>query len=462
MCVACLKNTQWIPGFSMFACALRSIIAGRLNEVKRDLTRKTIFIALLSLLFGAACGAPPAHRQAACDSHGAWSEPLQLGDSTEVLAFLSLVAQDSTIIVAGSTFPGFGDGKRHGYLIRPLGREGFYANLPYTEPPFPFFATTALDAGGNLHLVWSAPPDSAGHPITSLFHSRYENERRTERELIYQYAPGFHWEGYSPKDVIVDDKGTLHLVLQNFHTYDREGTFQYLRSDQNGWQVNDTGLEGGEPSLAVAPSGDIYMTFLNAWLPENARRGDYDENSIFFTVSKDRGKTWEEPILVSRSGVLAGNKPGITLLPSGIHIIWMKEADEQGTKHVLWHARSEDQGETWSDPLEIGSEVKGHITMFQTVAPPDDCLHLVFERESHFGSFDQQLYYARWDGQTWTTPETLFSETYSLQFALAATQDGTFHLAWMQRPSRNWLSAAYPIPSPGDWPQQVYSYSRPR
>jgi len=331
-----------------------------------------------------------------------------------------------------------------------------------------YSTVVVADKKGGLHLLWGEPPDSTATTnrmaeVTTLYYSHYSEGNWSTREQVYHYPPGFSWGGYLLKHFVVDDEDNLHLAFTNYNTWERAGTIQYLRKDQEGWHVRDTELEAGEGFIEVGPDGEILLTYIAAQLPENAKRGDSDQNSIFFTVSTDDGITWAEPVLVNRSGRQPGNAPRIVLAPDEtIHVLWFKALEGQWRSQVIWHANSNDGGQTWSEPAEIGTGLGGHLTMFQAVATQDGCIHMVIEREGGIVAMDQQLYYSQWDGNRWSQPERPFPDTYSLQFGMTASDDGNVHLTWTQRPSAAWPSRAAALPGPGEWPRQAYSINRPR
>lgn len=425
------------------------------------------FYLLLGICFLVACANTEAKKQDVVCEYQGWSKPVLFQDSTAVLSSPSLIVSGASVYLTGSTYPVLRPKRPNGYLIQQVGGASeLYTDVPYAGAAHAVVA--AADSRGIIHVLWGEPPDTIATTDrmateTTLYYSSYRNGQWSSREQVYDYPPGISWGSYVLNNFVVDDN-ELHIVVSNFHTFERAGTLQYISKDEQGWHVRDTKIRGGAPFLTVGPAGELLLTYLAAQLPENAKLGDSDQNSIFITVSTDDGITWKEPVLVSRSGDLPGDKPRIVPMPDGrIHVLWFKAIEADGNSQVLWHAISDDGGQTWSIPVEIGTGLGGRLIMFQAVATRDGCLHAVVERESVFLLGDQQLYYTRWNGSEWSRPERPFPQTYSLQFALTAGDDDKVHLTWTQRPKATWPSpTSAALPGPGEWPRQAYSVNRPR
>lgn len=408
---------------------------------------------LLGVFFLAACGAAPPERSVCADE--GWSDAQVLADSSDVLVNPYLVVGDSLVFLIGSTFTPFQPAGPNGHVLRRLGgASSFFSDNPYHVFP----AAAALDSKGTLHVLWGEPPDTTSAPvlgptpnITDFYYRSYSEGRWSAREQVFHYPHGIHWDTYPAPQLIVDAHDGVQFIFNIYHRLERAGTFHYARKEAQGWMIRDTGFRGGYPFLAAHPSGHLLLAFIAVSTSDN------DRNSVFFTLSADQGQVWEEPVLVSRSEERGAHTPQIVLMPSGqIHLLWIKDLDQQGSGRIIWHATSKDGGKTWGEPLEIGTALGGFVHNFQTVATPDGCMHMVFERESAFFSNDRKLYYTRWDGQGWIEPEDLFPETYSLDFSLAATEDGTRHLVWIRIEPGGWPFTGTPLPEPGGWPQQVY------
>ena len=121
-----------------------------------------------------------------------------------------------------------------------------------------------------------------------------------------------------------------------------------------GWFVNWADF----PSLAALPDGTLFAHWL-------ARSGPgtyaYDVN---LSASRDGGKTWSEPTVISGLGAGAWNNPGqeghmyrspwpILLKDGRILVLFARRRQPTGIGGIV----SSDRGKTWSEELPIGKTI---------------------------------------------------------------------------------------------------------
>jgi len=160
---------------------------------------------------------------------------------------------------------------------------------------------------------------------------------------------------------------------------------------------DDQTTEGAVP--AVGPGGELYV----AW--------SFDEG-IYFDRSTDGGQTWlsEDRRIADQPGGWSFDIPGLgrangmpvtaTDLSPGPHRgnIYVNWADQRhGTDDTdIWIIRSEDGGESWSDPLRVNDDPPGKQQFFTWMAvdPIDGAIYIVFYDRRAYPNEQTDVYLA--------------------------------------------------------------------
>ncbi len=81
----------------------------------------------------------------------------------------------------------------------------------------------------------------------------------------------------------------------------------------------------------------------------------YREKEIYYLRSEDKGRTWSQPVKASGERLVNG-APTVLKDRDGIHIVWPSLTIEPTHTHYqLYYVRSEDQGATWTAPVQLTS-----------------------------------------------------------------------------------------------------------
>ncbi|QNL22619.1 exo-alpha-sialidase [Hyphobacterium sp. CCMP332] len=160
---------------------------------------------------------------------------------------------------------------------------------------------------------------------------------------------------------------------------------------------DDQTTEGAVP--AVGPNGEIYVSW------------SYND-TIWFDKSTDGGKTWlENDIVVVNQvggwdmdipGIMRCNGMPITLcdLSDGQNSgsIYINYADQKNgiTDTDVWLVKSEDKGETWSNPIKVNRDSSGNHQFFTWMAidQNDGNLYAVFYDRRNFTSTETEVFLA--------------------------------------------------------------------
>jgi sialidase-1 len=173
------------------------------------------------------------------------------------------------------------------------------------------------------------------------------------------------------------------------------------------------------PALVTAVDGTL-LAFCEG---RKGGRGDAGEIDLLLTRSHDQGKSWEAvQVVVSEAGVTCGNPCPVVDRETGV--IWLPfcknlaDGDEdlitQGkAPRTVWITSSRDNGQRWSDPVEITAQVKrpqwtwyatgpGHGIQLENgrlVVPCDHIVGVNFHR--HRDPYHSHIIFSDDHGTTW-------------------------------------------------------------
>jgi hypothetical protein len=164
--------------------------------------------------------------------------------------------------------------------------------------------------------------------------------------------------------------GSLDLALTpEGHLYaawtEYEGALRVSRSTDGGGRFSRPVLVAGNdptpargPSLAVDATGTVHL----AWTIGEDRAAD-----IHYTRSTDRGRTFEEPRRILRSGGHA-DAPKLAADSRGVvHLVYAESPAGPFQRYHIRHSRSRDSGRTFDTPQEISG---GRLERFESAHFP--------------------------------------------------------------------------------------------
>lgn len=140
------------------------------------------------------------------------------------------------------------------------------------------------------------------------------------------------------------------------------------------------------PSLVTTKKGTLLA------FAEGRQGGDHSENDIILKRSTDRGRSWSKLQVVHESGKLSLNNPQAVVLDSG-RILLMYQQSKLGEHkakpgfgedaYVTFTQYSDDDGNTWSTPLDVTKQTKR--TDYVTSVASGPGIGIVLQRGKHKG-----------------------------------------------------------------------------
>jgi hypothetical protein len=262
----------------------------------------------------------------------------------------------------------------------PLALTLFVGCALHAQEPQPSFTIPLIDLADESHrqvIVDKEPGQYLGHPTTVLLEDG--------RTIIAVYPKG-HGGGaivmkrsddgglsWGERLPVPDNWATSQEVPTVYRVIDRNGVRRLImfsglypirmaRSEDDG--VSWTPLEpigdfGGIVAMASVErlAGGEYMALFHDDGRFLRGGGDRTKFQVFKTVSKDGGLTWSEPRVVTEHAQAHLCEPGLVRSPDGKQIaLLLRENSRRFNSFVVF---SNDEGETWSEPIELPVALTG-------------------------------------------------------------------------------------------------------
>lgn len=140
------------------------------------------------------------------------------------------------------------------------------------------------------------------------------------------------------------------------------------------------------PSIVTTNTGTLLA------FAEGRQGGDHSQNDIILKTSTDSGASWSDVQVISESGKLSLNNPQAVVLVSG-RILLMYQQSKLGEfkakpgfgedSYVTFTQFSDDDGKTWSDPVDVTRQTKRAEHVTSVASGPG--IGIVLSRGEHKG-----------------------------------------------------------------------------
>ena len=220
------------------------------------------------------------------------------------------------------------------------------------------------------------------------------------------------------------------------------------------------------PSLLATQRGSL-LAFCEARRNSRSDSGDID---LALRRSADGGRTWSEMQIIADMGRdVIGNPCPVQDRATGT--IWLplcsNLAEGEESKIVVgeaprtvWMMKSDDDGATWSEPVEITPQVKrpewtwyatgpGHGIQLQSGRLLIPCDYAVGTPDKEYGHFGSHVIYSDDHGATWHIGGTILGQVNECQ--AAQLDDGTVYLNLRAYHGRNRRAVAWSQDNGDTW-----------
>lgn len=301
------------------------------------------------------------------------------------------------------------------------------------------FPHAAIDAHGDLHVLWGEPDSSPRKwsvegrnevPITSLWHSVWRNGKWSPPALIY-HAAGIVWNPIATSRLTPDANGGLRIGFTALDdSRGQQGIVNLVFSDGR-WHVrkqqNETPVVYTD--LAVGPRNDVALAFVAAPSPHEGAA--WRQNGLFVRTSADGGAHWSEAVSVAADYQTPAFEPHIFYDARGdIDLVWTQNITGADGGATMWHALSRNGGRTWGNATALPT----HHAVSRTQAIVDPCgsIHVVVQIPTQQGP---RLGYMRASPGAWTPLQILFADQVGAGPTLWLAANGQPKLLFYQGPA---------------------------
>lgn len=303
-------------------------------------------------------------------------------------------------------------------------------NLPHTRnlsnsPGEAFGPSLAVYKNGKVRVYVTYHDNSSGTTQAYLIRSKKKTKFRAA-ENITPHDGG----AISPR-VALDSGEGVNIVWGDLG--DDGARIVFVRSTDQGFTFTepiDVSRSSGsafDPEIAIDANDTINVT----WRDTAPGIG-----VIMFSRSTDSGQTFSEPVQVS-SGSGNASEAAIATDASGrISVAWVDES--QGHAEA-YYSRSTDEGESFSEPVDLSNFPNGDIHK-PTLITFRDTVYLAFQNGDLFGEDsikNQQVYLTRSDdaGENFGAVEQVSHAKNSVgrahSPAMAVDSRGVLHMVWI-------------------------------
>lgn len=254
---------------------------------------------------------------------------------------------------------------------------------PTTDP------SVASGPSGYLYAVWSADPDQL------YFSQALAAEASVAREWSEPFMLPIEHEAAASPVIAVDRQGILYVAYA-LTLNESRGIFLLISEDQGETWGEPTQVFDGvtaawamvdEPRLMVAADGTLHLQWVRYSLPPQP-----EPLALLYARSEDGGESWSEPQLAADGTIIwsqiASGQDG------SIHQVWR---EQDGGRFDFWHSISLDGGLSWSRAETTGLDSASAGAPDLAVGPGGR-VHLL-------NLVDDTLFHSWWEDEGWTDGE---------------------------------------------------------
>jgi hypothetical protein len=179
------------------------------------------------------------------------------------------------------------------------------------------------------------------------------------------------------------------------------------------------------PAWAVVDSY-VYVV----WHDNTTDDGNYD---IFFKKSLDGGETWEEPYENLSNNPGTSYYPSIAVNGDNLYVVWHDDSPEPENSDEtpdIFFKKSTDGGNNWYATENISKNTSRSETWGIAITVDGSKLYVVWSDE---GTLNRDIFFTKYDGDTWDDQPTNISDTPSDSYAMRASMavDGDYiYVVW--------------------------------
>jgi hypothetical protein len=288
------------------------------------------------------------------------------------------------------------------------------------------YTSAVLDRLGYFHLVWT---QNGALFYSTAFYADAGNAQAWLKPVNLG-GPRIYYP-----TLTIDSEGGLHILYANIGD---ESTIEQLTSLDRGksWSQQEIYVASDparrvtdRPRVALSSDGVMHLIWAEVPYPEL-----YGGAGVYYAQSDDQGQSWSDPV---RLDAELGSGPGLgawqasiaVRSDSEIHVVWNSHS-EAGRRY---HQYSLDGGQTWSAPVPIWGSFVSQTGPNPLVAAPDGNFYMLSAGTFNWND-PQGVYISRWTGQGWLIPQLIYEDVNQPHYLAPVIAGGiTLHVVWEAR-----------------------------
>ena len=225
--------------------------------------------------------------------------------------------------------------------------------------------------------------------------------------------------------ITIGEHNSIHVVWRDLDTDPwTPGEVLYRYSDGAIWfdtiNTSSDTTSSQDPRIAIDTLGYPHVIWEDWGMMEGPAKvyysfftGDSFATSLCLTDSL-------QPGAFTRLGDIAIDSA------NGIHIVWSAETE---SVFVVYYVRGEDGA--WSLSVNISNNPRGNSSIPRMAIDSESNLHVVWKESETDTSYYTEIYYSKFDGDSWSTPLNISDlPDYSSDQQIAVSPEGYPHVVW--------------------------------
>lgn len=300
---------------------------------------------------------------------------------------------------------------------------------------------TVNSCASNVYIVWKQVYSGSNG---ELFCKVSHNNGKTWSKKVKISREGI--ERSSAPNILCDGN-SVYVVWENYRKYNGKelaNTDIRISHDRgNTWSeaIKVTDANEGGPYLTLADNGDINMLHISHNYDLKRTKGYNWE--IMFTKSKDKGKTWQEPVRLTED-IGDSRFPTAVTTGSKIYTVWWDDRDDtryekkgypaitpkKDHNFEIYFKKSLDNGKTWSEDIRL-TNARG-VSADPSIKANGNNIYVIWG-DGRSKSEDIYFKYSTDGGKTWSKDLKLTNKAPTMHPSLDIDHEGNVYVLWSER-----------------------------
>lgn len=187
----------------------------------------------------------------------------------------------------------------------------------------------------------------------------------------------------------------------------------------------DDGIDSTGTQMCMNADGQVFVVWTD----------DRDGTSaVWFNRSRDAGRSWMPGAVKVSHGEGEAVAPTVACTADAVYVAWEDDRDGELENHNIYFAVSTDQGDTWSEEVNIDLDDEGkNMSLGPQLAAVGDDVYVAWY-DSRNGAYDIYVAGSHDGGDTFEEPTRVDSDdqgsAYSASPRIAAVSGGVVYVAW--------------------------------